>query len=130
VKTTEMRKQVVKVDGKEVEVEVPVTREHQVAEAATQTVTVPPSMRELIGLYIMCGIALFVLLLAFGASALWLYYLYRKDEPPQALSDMVKLLLANFLGILVGFMGGSTVTAEKQANIEKQFTPPASHQPV
>jgi hypothetical protein len=131
VTSTRMTKQVIKVEGKDVEVEVPIITEHQVFEAATRTATVPPTLREQVWLYSMIGIAGFVLLFAIGTTILWFYFLVRNNgDPPSILTEMLKYLVASLLGIFVGFMGGSSVTAEKQANAEKHFAPPPIQQPL
>jgi hypothetical protein len=132
VSQTKMTKHTVKVDGKEVQVDVPETVYRDVAEVAVHKVTIEPTMHERIWLYCFTGVAGVVLLFSLGTMALWFYFLVRKDgEVPPVVTEMLKYLLASFMGIFVGFMGGSSVSAARQANIEMQTAPPpAIHNPV
>lgn len=116
-------KQTVTIGGRDVEVDVPAAIESEAAPAPTETTTVAPSAQERIWFYSMIGIAIFVGLFSLATSVLWLFFLARNQgDPPAALSEMLKYLVTSLVGIFVGFMGGSSVSAARQANVQKQIS--------
>jgi hypothetical protein len=127
VTETKTVKRIVTVKGEKVEVAVPVEVFGTVIETKTESATVEPTYREKLWLYGMLVMGGFLGLFSIGTALVWFYFLIRKDgKAPQVVTEMLKYLVASFMGIFVGFMGGSSVATEKQATIDKPVIPAAA----
>lgn len=119
----------VKVNGRDVEAEVPETVHRAVAELSTQSVNVVPTGKEKIWIYGMLMTGGFLGLFSVATAAAWFYFLIKKDgEVPGVVNEMLKSLITAFMGVFVGFMGGASIAEGKQAS--PSGPGPAASEPV
>jgi hypothetical protein len=129
----QLTKHVVHVEGKDIAVEVPEKTTHrEVAETERQTVNVQPTLREQVWIWCMIAIAGFVLLFSVVTMTVWFYFLIRKGggDPPAVLTEMLKYLVSSLVGIFIGFMGGTTVSAQGRSDGGTQSAPPPTEGPA
>jgi hypothetical protein len=109
----------VKVGGQDVHVEVPETVVREVAQTEQRQVQVAPSLREKVWLYGMLGIGIFLGVLSTATALAWFYFLIWKNaNVPPVVTEMLKYFVTAFMGIFVGFMGGSSLSDGKQPGPE------------
>ena len=117
VAETRITTKTVRVDGKEVQAEVPETTHRSVTELRTETVPVGPTAKEKTWLYLIILTGSFLGLFSIGTAATWFYFLLKKNgEAPPVVTEMLKYMVSSFMGILVGFMGGTSLPGDKPAN--------------
>src|SRR5262245_36151598 len=120
VPETKTVRKTVTVNGKNKVIDVPVEVRHKVQERKTEPVVVEPTAKEKLWLYGMLGVGGFLAVFSVATAIAWFYFLVRKSGgPPAVLTEMLKYLVSSFVGVFVGFLGGSAVGTEKQAHIDK-----------
>ncbi len=110
-------------DGKQVEVPVEenTPRMLQVDKKAPETI--PPTPTEQIWLYGMIIVGAILAITSVGTIGIWFYFVVRSNgSPPPIVTEMMKYFVTSFMGVFVGFLGGSSVGKEKLETIDK---PPA-----